>query len=251
MTEIKYTKKTPKGEVYIYTLIDPITAEIRYIGKTLVSLNRRLTRHIYDALHGGSDFAVSRWIRKLATSEQKPVIQWFETATDETWQDSEQYWIAYGRTHEWNLLNLTDGGEGMPGAKLSEETKHILRLQKQGEKSVTAKLTDEIVLAIREAYHNGARQTHLAQQYGVTAGTIGDIVRGRRWKHLGGHIAEPQTDFKGENGGKSKLTNVEVIAIRQAYADGNVTQKVLAQKYGVSKETIAGVVKRRNWKHIE
>lgn len=52
----------------------------------------------------------------------------------------------------------------------------------------SAKLTEADVVAIRERRANGARQKDLADQYGVTDGTISMLVRGERWKDVGGPI---------------------------------------------------------------
>jgi predicted transcriptional regulator len=59
----------------------------------------------------------------------------------------------------------------------------------------TAKLTDSMVLEIRERRSNGARQKDLADQYGVSASNISEIVNGLVWQHVGGPI-----------GGRSKRT---------------------------------------------
>jgi hypothetical protein len=57
----------------------------------------------------------------------------------------------------------------------------------RGAVNVQAKLTDAAVLAIREEYASG-RATYytLAEQHGVTSSTIGLIVRGVHWCHVGG-----------------------------------------------------------------
>lgn len=43
------TPKDVKTRTSIYVLKDPSTDEIRYVGKTSKSLNRRLQQHIYES----------------------------------------------------------------------------------------------------------------------------------------------------------------------------------------------------------
>ena len=51
----------------------------------------------------------------------------------------------------------------------------------------------------------------------------------------------------GEANPNVKLTQDEVMEIRAAYGAGGVTQKVLAQRYGVSRATIWQVVGSKTW----
>lgn len=55
---------------------------------------------------------------------------------------------------------------------------------------------------------------------------------------------------KGEWHCAAKLTAQDVIAIRERYAEGNISQAKLAAEYNVSRGGIADIVKRRNWRHV-
>src|SRR3990172_29465 len=62
-------------------------------------------------------------------------------------------------------------------------------------------------------------------------------------------------DFKdrvrhGENHASAKLTEADVIAIREAYAANQTTYRALAQQYNVSHGTISGIIGRRTWKRV-
>ncbi|NJA56698.1 HNH endonuclease [Streptomyces sp. NEAU-H3] len=57
-----------------------------------------------------------------------------------------------------------------------------------GEQNSHHKLTDDQVLTIRARFHRGELIRHLAAEYGLTVGSISNIVNGRTWKHIGGHI---------------------------------------------------------------
>jgi DNA-binding MarR family transcriptional regulator len=51
-----------------------------------------------------------------------------------------------------------------------------------GEKTPTAKLTEEQVLEIRRRI--GQTQRALGEEFGVDQSTISDILKGRTWAHL-------------------------------------------------------------------
>ena len=64
------------------------------------------------------------------------------------------------------------------------------------------KLTDEQIITIRERRASGARQSDLAEQYGVSDGQISMIVRGIRWPHIGGPI-ETERKYRKTNDKKA------------------------------------------------
>lgn len=92
-------------EVKIYKLIDPISNEVRYVGKTINSLEYRLYKHINDKpLHNTYKH---NWIQSLIKLNLKPIIQLIEICDDIDWKERERYWISFYS----NLTNNTTGGE--------------------------------------------------------------------------------------------------------------------------------------------
>lgn len=55
-----------------------------------------------------------------------------------------------------------------------------------GELNWRAKLTIEQVQVIRQLRQSGLGSTVIAKQFGVSHGTVSDILRGRRWRAVGG-----------------------------------------------------------------
>lgn len=90
----------------IYALRDPITKDIRYIGKAN-SASKRLASHIRDS--SARDTPVYRWIRKLAKQGLIPVIDVLEVAED--WIEAERRLIAVSRAQGCRLLNVAAGGD--------------------------------------------------------------------------------------------------------------------------------------------
>jgi group I intron endonuclease len=110
--------------IYIYTLTDPITNEIRYVGKTN-NLVRRLNAHIKRSKT--NKYHSARWINSLIDKGFKPVISIIEECTEKNWEEREIYWIGYYR-ELFDLTNILGGGGhtatyGRLGKPWSEEQK--------------------------------------------------------------------------------------------------------------------------------
>ena len=54
----------------------------------------------------------------------------------------------------------------------------------RGERHLSAKLTDQLVLAARQDHDEGMGYVELAVKYGVTKATIWKAVNGATWSHL-------------------------------------------------------------------
>jgi len=61
---------------------------------------------------------------------------------------------------------------------------------------------------------------------------------------------DPASFARGSACPKSKLTDAQVLTIRQRYACGDVRQQDLAQEYSVSKSVIGGIVRGEIWRHL-
>lgn len=107
-----------EGVVSIYALCQS-DGRVRYVGKTVQKPSRRLIHHI-NAARRGRRLPVSYWIRKRQASGFRPIVRVLETANSTNWVEREQFWIAFYRSVEPDLLNLTAGGEGLSGHTLSD-----------------------------------------------------------------------------------------------------------------------------------
>ena len=116
--------------VKIYVLKHPDTLEIRYVGKTIGSLNKRLCNHIANAKGNKHNKHLSNWILNILNDKKRPIIELIEECDNSVWQEREKYWISQYS----NLINLTKGGDGCIGFTHSPETINKLKLVNLGRK---------------------------------------------------------------------------------------------------------------------
>lgn len=134
--------------------------------------------------------------------------------------------------------------ENLEAVTHSQNIQHAYRtgLNKalDGEGNPASKLTNKQVLEIREAYAiGGITQAQIAAKYGVSPVAISQIVRGSSRKTVGGETA----DYTSRGHRPRKLTNSQVLEIREACAIGGIAQTQIAAKYGVSGATISKIVR--------
>lgn len=109
--------------IKIYSLQDPITNEIRYIGKTTQRLEYRLSAHLAEAKYRASKSYKNSWIIGLLNKNVTPVIELLdEIPYCDNWEWLEQYWISQFRVWGFKLVNLTDGGDGNKNQYRSKES---------------------------------------------------------------------------------------------------------------------------------
>lgn len=99
-------------KTYIYILQDPVTLDVRYVGKS-TSPSRRYQSHLWQKPK--VKYHSYYWIQSLLKKELKPIMTIIDE-TEENWQELEQYWIEQFRQWGFNLTNITTGGEGAFGA---------------------------------------------------------------------------------------------------------------------------------------
>ena len=76
--------------------------------------------------------------------------------------------------------------------------------------------------------------------------TFKRIVLGYTYKSVGNIPSKTQIRYT-----NAKLTDDEVRAIRARYAEKNITYKKLGEEYGVSEHTIACIVWRKTYAHVD
>ena len=119
MTNCISKHKPDKGKVFIYTLSNPITNEIRYIGKTKQSLYVRYCEHISFKNHRNNlKYYSKNWIKSLLNKHLKPKIELLDIVDQDNWEKDEIFYIEYFKYLGFNLTNhQLGGGSGNTGLK--------------------------------------------------------------------------------------------------------------------------------------
>lgn len=97
--------------VFIYTLREPDTGEIRYVGKT-EKPKQRLQAHLRRAGNEKSHRAC--WLNSLISRGLKPVMEVEDEAAEECWQQLEVAYIEFFLSQGCDLVNGTPGGDAPP-----------------------------------------------------------------------------------------------------------------------------------------
>lgn len=105
--------------VSIYTLSDPITGQVRYVGKTKADLRRRLAQHLLPS-NLRKNTHKNAWLKSL---NALPLLEVVEEVAPELADDAERFWITQFRAWGFKLTNLTEGGDGGTGYKHSSASR--------------------------------------------------------------------------------------------------------------------------------
>lgn len=158
----------------IYGLADPRDGQLRYVGKTVGPLARRLGRHLNASSRRKN--RKDRWIANLIAKDLRPEIFEIEVADD--WVEAERFWIAYFRAIGADLVNHTSGGEGEPGFRVAEDTKRRISIGNKGKPKSAAHVAKILVgpglFKKGSVPHNAGKSAS-----DETRKKIGDVQRGK------------------------------------------------------------------------
>lgn len=106
----------------IYTLADPRSEEVRYVGYTQFSPEKRLRQHLNECNRSNNTHKLN-WLRTLLREGLEPTINVIKVLDnkEDAYYLEQEYISKYD-----NLTNTTDGGMGASGLKHSDETRKLL-----------------------------------------------------------------------------------------------------------------------------
>jgi predicted DNA-binding protein (UPF0251 family) len=120
----------------------------------------------------------------------------------------------------------------------------------RGEQITRAGITADQAREIAKRLANESDEA-IASDYGVGRHTVQGIRTGLTWKHI--KAAPTRTGrfpYGGERSHYAKLTEKEVLAIRQAFEEG-VSQKEIASRFGVHPTTVNQIIHRVTWRNVK
>jgi hypothetical protein len=111
-------------KTFIYTLCDPDTMEVRYVGKS-----NNPQKRFYDHIAGVNKIShKSSWIKSLLKENKKPILNIVDEVPIENWQMYEISWINKYKKDGCRLTNHSNGGNGTTTHKYSNREKTIQKL---------------------------------------------------------------------------------------------------------------------------
>lgn len=111
---------------HIYTLLDPNTNQVRYIGKS-DNPNNRLKDHIKKC--GNSVNHKNNWVLSLLKENKKPILEVVDVVPKEEWAFWETYYIDLYKSWGFELTNTAPGGVG---GNLGSEVNEKISKSKKG-----------------------------------------------------------------------------------------------------------------------
>lgn len=206
----------------IYKITNLVNNKI-YIGQT-IHPDRRWTEHKQKARHGQDKFPIHLAINKYGEENFLfEIIEWTENYNEE-----EKRLIKELNTLSPNGYNLGEGGEN-----------HVM----YGEDNPKNKVkNNDILLIIQDLKENKMTDRDIAIKYGLTDKIIADINHGYS------HKQDDETYPIRIRHGSQKLTIEQVNEIKFLLETTLISYSELANKYNVSKPTIASINKGQTFK---
>lgn len=81
-------------------------------------------------------------------------------------------------------------------------------------------------------------------------GTQRDNIRDMVDKKRHGSLTKPENQSRGEHHGMAKISAENVMQIRAIYAAGEISQKAIGLRFGVTDVLISKIINRKIWKHL-
>jgi DNA invertase Pin-like site-specific DNA recombinase len=102
-------------------------------------------------------------------------------------------------------------------------------------------LTEELVVKVKNDLLAGKKAQRIAEEYGVSPGTISNLKNGRAWKGIGVDISKTE-----RLDSKRKLDAKDIPDIRHLISIG-CTDTEIGKEFGVARGTIYRIRSGANW----
>lgn len=121
----------------------------------------------------------------------------------------------------------------------------------QGERNAGAKITTKEALAIVARLDAGERYLSIAQDFGISTGTVRSINAGETWAEFTGRLPVNFTGqgTKGEWNGSAKIAANDIATIISRLDAGDTCSEI-ARAYGVNAPAISKIKAGRTWSHV-
>lgn len=237
----------------IYLVTNTIN-KIQYIGQAKNIYVRFNNHHKTDYLNPKNSCYNTKFYKALREyGLENFVVSIIELCPVEELDEKEIYYIDLYDTYHHGY-NSTPGGQYQSPNIHSpevEEKRRQTREENQSLKSENhprAKLTNDEVIKIRQRYIDGESISDIYLDYKDKYNNetvFKRIVLGKTYVSVGNIPNKEQIRHT-----NAKLTDIQVKEIREKYQKGKISYDALGKEYGLSGSSIAAIVKRKTYKHI-
>lgn len=266
---------------YIYIIQNTVNLKI-YVGQTINPARRWRKHKSVSKLPKGhkSKQVISYAIAKYGIDNYTfTIIE--EWATQEEADMAEEFWISYFNSQNKEFgYNRAPGGDtswntgtkGIVKPNAGSFTKGVipwnkgqtnmysdtsLELMTQShQKGQLKNLTPNDILQIVELYKTGQyTQLEISKQFNVNMQSVSAICRGDHASYIT-NIDSPLSKVyshslvRGEQHGRSKLKEQDILKIVALYNDEHYTQEQLAKEFNITRAGVSAILTGRNWSHI-
>lgn len=219
---------------YIYGLIDPLSGNVRYIGKALDPKDR-YRQHI--KIKENPKTHKEKWIFSLYKLGLTPELVIIETTIETKANEAEQFWIAEYRAEGFQLTNGTDGGEGFFGYKPSKETIEKITAIHRGKKRSPEETIRLSKLRLGVPHTEDTRRKMSNSHLGLTHTISEDTKHKISVSNLGKKLSEETRErmSKSQTGRKHSLeTKIKISGSQKKYSEER-SLKMLGNQYAKRK----------------
>lgn len=224
---------------HIYTLSDPRTDEVRYVGKTR-DPKGRIRNHLGKREHSHK----GNWIESLRKLGLKPVVHFIDEVPTEEWSFWEQHWIQTFAGWGFNLTNMNAGGGQHAYFTQELKVKHKASFTKEvrDKMRATAKVvmnTTEVKTRVSEATKVAMLRPGVKAKLQKSGDITGNLSRSEKAR---AYWADPEVRAKRIDAMLAANSNPEVKAKRSANTKAQFSKSdfsiVLSKAHAATSKTV-------------
>ena len=227
----------------IYGLCDPRTGVLRYVGKTVQPLPRRLRAHLSQKTedHRG------RWIAVLRAEGLVPDIFCIEEVPEDAcWREAERHAIAYYRSVGCVLTNNASGGDGPESYTSTMRAKMAQSARDRDPASRVFTAAARANMASAKLKQSRDTRDKLAQ----AGRNLSAETRLKRRAAASAVSSETKQKMSQSAKNKAVLTPKIVREIRALTTAGDMSLAAIGRRFGLSATAVSRIKSRATWASV-